>query len=106
MSTVSDPALFNDPTTPQARALDWITNDDAIEPVLCPNQTGIGCSTGRDALIQRYILTTFYFGTNGENWDNSDGWLTSSIVCDWYGIECDDSDTPPLNCVDQIDFGK
>jgi len=68
MSTVSDPATFNDPTSPQSRALNWITNDDAIEPVLCPNEIGEGCSRGGtiNPMIQRYALAVFYFATNGD----------------------------------------
>lgn len=68
MSTVSDPATFNDPTSPQSRALNWITNDDAIEPVLCPNEIGEGCSRGGtiNPMIQRYVMAVFYFATNGD----------------------------------------
>mmetsp|Transcript_15145 Transcript_15145/g.32876 ORF Transcript_15145/g.32876 Transcript_15145/m.32876 type:complete len:500 (-) Transcript_15145:373-1872(-) len=72
MSTVSDDALFDDPSTPQARALDWITNEDAIEPLMCPNQEGLGCSRGGQVnpMVQRYVLATFYFATNPEDtWD-------------------------------------
>ena len=61
MSTVTDPALFDDPSTPQARALDWITNEDAIEPVLCPDLSFCG-------MVQRYILAAFYFATDGADW--------------------------------------
>ena len=71
LSTVSDPATFNDPSTPQARALDWITNDDAIEPVLCPNVIGEGCSRGGNInpMVQRYVMAVFYFAAGGGSWD-------------------------------------
>jgi hypothetical protein len=69
MSSVSDPALFDDPTTPQARALEWITNEDAIVPTLCPNVEGPGCKLdGLNPMVQRYALATFYFATNGDDW--------------------------------------
>ena len=61
MSTVTDPALFDDPSTPQAQALNWITNEDAIEPVLCPDLSSCG-------MVQRYILATFYYATEGGDW--------------------------------------
>lgn len=69
MSTVSDDALFDDPSSPQALALEWITNEDAIEPIMCPNQEGFGCSRGgtMNPMIQRYVLATFYFATNPED---------------------------------------
>lgn len=70
LSGVSDPALFDDPTTPQARALDWLANADAIEPVLCPGASGAGCTRngGVHPLVQRYVLATFYFATEGDAW--------------------------------------
>ncbi|KAL3799057.1 hypothetical protein ACHAW5_004062 [Stephanodiscus triporus] len=70
MSTISDPVLFDDPTTPQARALEWITNEDTIVPTLCPNNDGLGCTNdGVNPMVQRYVLATFYFATNGDDWN-------------------------------------
>ncbi|KAL9179949.1 hypothetical protein ACHAXT_007919 [Thalassiosira profunda] len=71
LGTVSDPALFDDPATPQAQALDWITNEDTIEPVLCPNEIGEGCTRGGSVnpLVQRYALAVFYYGTDGDDWE-------------------------------------
>lgn len=65
---VTDGSLFDDPATPQAQALDWITNEDAIEPILCPNIVGAGCSRNGNVnpLVQRYVLAAFYFATEGE----------------------------------------
>ena len=37
---------------------------------------------------EREILETFYRMTGGENWTNSDGWLTDATPCDWYGVAC------------------
>ena len=70
MSKVSDPVLFDDPATPQAQALNWITNEDAIEPILCPNQSDEGCTRGGivNPMIQRYVLAVFYFSTGGGDW--------------------------------------
>ena len=71
LSAVSDPALFDDPTTPQARALDWIANEDALEPPLCPNAIGEGCALNSrfgsaNPLVQRYVLAVFYYATEGD----------------------------------------
>ena len=70
LSTYYDPDLFQDPTTPQAKALDWIIHKDTMKPILCPDQIGVGCFWGgdRNPLMQRYILATFYFATEGTNW--------------------------------------
>ena len=135
MATVTDDALFDDPSTPQALALNWITNEDAIEPPLCPDKK----------MIQRYVLAAFYFATEGDNWDqcnapevfndpasvaeanancdrvvtpfqvnndrigdlSTDAWLSPVNECFWGGIACWGADTPNLElCIDQLDFGE
>lgn len=134
LSTVSDDALFDDPASPQAQALEWITNEDEIQPVLCPNQIGAGCSRNGDfnPLVQRYVLAAFYFATEGETWTNCSeegncdrvvtpfgvanervgdtstaNWLGPENECEWGGVACWGSDTPNLNmCLDQLDFGE
>lgn len=130
----SDDALFDDPFTAQAQALDWITNLDTL--TVCPDDNS--CQP-----LQRYILATFYFATNGGNWDqcnaptdfndpaaiqeandncdrvvtpfavpnervgdtSSDAWLSPSNECEWGGLACWGNDTPNLSlCIDQLDF--
>ncbi|KAL3804686.1 hypothetical protein HJC23_008501 [Cyclotella cryptica] len=130
----SNDALFDDPTTPQAQALDWITNEDAL--TICPDDNS--CQP-----LQRYTLAVFYFATNGGAWDqcnapsdfndpaaieaannncnrvvtpfavpnqrvgdtSSDAWLSPSNECEWGGVACWGADTPNLNlCIDQLDF--
>jgi Leucine-rich repeat (LRR) protein len=35
------------------------------------------------------ILQEFFSSTDGNNWKNNDGWMSSNSPCDgWYGIEC------------------
>jgi len=94
LSSISDPDLFEDPSTPQAQALDWITNDDPIEPILCPNQFVSGCTQGGNVnpIVQRYVLAAFYFATQGtEGWkqctapadfDDEDAIATANEACD------------------------
>jgi len=73
LSIISDPSLFDEISSPQAKALEWITKDDAIEPMLCPNDktAGGGCTRGGNVnpLVQRYVLAAFYFATEGDSWD-------------------------------------
>ncbi len=33
-------------------------------------------------------LVTLYNSTNGDNWNNNDGWLVTDTPCDWYGVTC------------------
>jgi len=133
MATVTNDSLFDDPTTPQAQALNWVTNEDAIEPTLCPDRK----------MLQRYVLAAFYFATEGDSWDqcsapaefddpdavaaanancnrvvtpfqvnndrvgdtSTDAWLTPVNECEWGGIACWGQDTPNLEFhIDQLDF--
>jgi len=130
----SNDVLFDDPSTPQAQALDWITNEDTL--TVCPGDNS--CHP-----LQRYVLAVFYFATNGGAWDqcnapsdfndpaaieeannncdrvvtpfavpnqrvgdtSSDAWLSPSNECEWGGVACWGADTPNLNlCIDQLDF--
>lgn len=34
--------------------------------------------------IQRYVIATLYYSTNGDDWTNNDGWLSSQDECNWY----------------------
>ena len=93
---------------------------------------GPGGTRPINPLVQRYVLATFYFATEGEDWSNcsaegncdrvvtpfgvanervgdtsTENWLGPVNECEWGGIACWGSDTPNLNlCVDQLDFGE
>jgi hypothetical protein len=79
---------FDDIETAQFKALDWITNLDAL--YLCPDDP---------ALAQRYILAVLYYQTSGDSWlrCTSDGltscegaaFLSAESECKWGGIGCD-----------------
>eukprot|EP01082_Thalassiosira_pseudonana_P000083 g127.t1 g127 contig1:303470-306620(-) len=132
-STISDPSLFDDPTTPQSLALDWITNHDSM--TVCPQDDS--CHA-----IQRYVLAVFYFSTEGWQWSSckaprnymcedeiaaadancdrtvtphfasdrvgifqTSAWLTPIHECHWGGVACRGEDEPELAyCLDQIDI--
>ena len=61
-------ALFptNGSTTPQSQALDWLLDSDPLQ-LLAP-----GTSTPSARVLQRYILSVVYYGTNGPTWNNSE----------------------------------
>lgn len=87
------------PTSPQQRALNWLTKDPAL------------VSYTAAQLLQRFVLKTFYYATNGDNdefdseqqWLNSDGWSSSSLSssneheCQWFTTYQDDSIEPACN---------
>ncbi len=76
--------ILLDLTTPQGKACNFLVNSDA----------GIIDHCSYISLEQRYGLVTFYFATNGENWDERSGWLGNEHECFWFGIDCDDFDSP------------
>ncbi len=81
------------PGTPQADAYDWIVNVD--ESDACDGPTD---------LMERYLLTVFYYSTGGDNWKNKRGWLLGSVhhcANGWTGITCGAD-----NHVDQIKLQK
>ena len=71
--TITPQEVLDDITSPQAKALQWLVYDDAIDPPLCPptidsddddDDNGATSAT----LLERYIMTAFYHATNGDNW--------------------------------------
>mmetsp|Transcript_1558 Transcript_1558/g.2787 ORF Transcript_1558/g.2787 Transcript_1558/m.2787 type:complete len:787 (-) Transcript_1558:300-2660(-) len=54
---LSDPSVLNDPTSPQSRALDWITYEDPGGLLDCFAPT----------LLQRWALAVFYYSTTKDN---------------------------------------
>lgn len=74
---------LSDPRSPQSKALVWLENNANVE------------SYPDWRKIQRHTLATFYYSTNGEEWIESDGWLTNEHECNWYtsdtGPNCDEN---------------
>jgi hypothetical protein len=71
-------------STPQYRALSWLANEDALnlDPETAP---------GRD-ILERFVLVTFFFSTDGDNWRNTFKFLQKRSVCEWNNGEPLDSD--------------
>lgn len=80
IATISNEVLGTGNTSPaEAAALDWLTNTD----------TSNSCADGGVAMRERFILALFYYRTDGNNWVNSSGWLSTSDHCTtWFGIDC------------------
>jgi hypothetical protein len=121
---------LNDPSSPQARALKWIMDEDAM-----------GLDVEDEGWLQRYIMAAFYFATGGgDNWkecnapmDNSQAaidaanekcsleatqykigklervygtkaWLSPDPVCEWASVACHDTDDSRKGTISQIEF--
>jgi hypothetical protein len=88
-------SVMKETGTPQFQALSWLDLDDPLnlDPETAP---------GRD-ILERFVVATFYFATNGSNWNNPFNFLNEKSVCDWNngeplhsvsfgGISCNESD--------------
>jgi len=66
---------ISDTSSPQYHALKWLKESDMYT------------FNSFIEMSERYILTTFYFSTQGPSW-KMNSWLTSEPTCSWYGITC------------------
>lgn len=86
-------AFLSDESSPQYRGATWVANAVSTDAIHESN----------DRIIRRFVLATFYFATNGDEWskcgrgstscDVSREWLTGANECDWYAIECNQDDS-------------
>ncbi len=72
--TETDRILFENATSPQSLALEWLSTD--------PFSLAKNCTTVE--ILERYVLVVLYYSTNGLNWklQGLSLWQRSS-VCDW-----------------------
>ena len=69
---------WDDADSPQSLAASWLASDEEAE------------TYNDQQLLQRYVLATLYYSTNGENWSQSSiSWNVEwTEECTWWGIEC------------------
>jgi len=65
-------AALQTQSTPQNDALNWLAGNANLK------------SYSDKMKIQRYVLATLYYSTNGEGWENKTGWLSQNDECGWY----------------------
>jgi len=42
-----------------------------------------------EQIVQRWILSSLYFATNGDGWIENEGWIEPTVhECNWYGVTC------------------
>ena len=86
--------------SPQQRALDWMTEDDALQ-LKVPD--GSKSSSGGYKFMSRYVLAVTYYALNGPQWNYKLEFLSRFQTCDWFnvfgdpvgqvGVLCDDDQT-------------
>jgi hypothetical protein len=89
--------LLSDDSTPQAKALQWISYDD----------TASLPSENEEEIRARFALACLYFATNGPEWTNNLGFLSSDPICNWndggtMGVFCGEDSLYPV----EVNIGK
>lgn len=84
------------PNSPQFRAVGWLSTKDRVDH-----------EDYDSSFIQRYVIVTFFYATNGDNWLEKDNWLNPLLhECEWgNGISCS-SDIANRLLVDGIDLTR
>lgn len=77
-NSISNPALFNDTSSPQYQALHWMGNDGGADTI-----KGASIQDATPYIIQRYILGTLYYMTTGSKWRNQYDFLSNVNECEW-----------------------
>jgi len=76
-----DPLIYR---SAQFRAFEWVYNSEA---------NGIS----DEQIVQRWVLASFYYATNGDGWIDKTGWMEPmEHECQWYGVTCLDGKVAKL----------
>lgn len=70
--SIGDDQMFLTPSTPQNDAFIWLATNKNLEMYTDEKK------------IQRYVLATFYYSTNGNGWYSNTAWLSDIDECGWY----------------------
>ena len=95
------PSLPDCPGNPcyQQMALDWMATDDVSAALV----VGAPTTESKRRLLQRFVLSIFYYELDGPNWWDNSLWLTGVTECSWFGIVCGGSNN---DIVFNITLGK
>jgi hypothetical protein len=78
-NSISNPATFNDTSSPQYQALNWMANSgDGADIIQSESIQG-----ATPYIIQRYILAVLYYSTTGVGWNKQYDFLTNTNECEW-----------------------
>jgi len=79
ISTVSNVRDLKNVSSAQFKAACWIMYEDPLK-----------LDVSYVNILQRYILTLFYFSTNGEGWGSQRNFLSKNTECNWAerGVTC------------------
>ena len=85
-------AALSDNGSPQHDALVWLYNSEI--------------QLSDERILLRWILASFYYGLNGDDWFSNKGWLSSkNNECDWYGVTCLEGAVTQISLVENTMVG-
>jgi len=72
MASLDGGTALQNPSTTQNDALKWLAGNANLDTYSDTKK------------IQRYVLATLYYSTNGDSWNDNTGWLRDSDECRWH----------------------
>jgi Leucine-rich repeat (LRR) protein len=91
----SDSSVFQNKSTVQYAAMNWLANEDAY------NATFPLDDHDSRVLVERYVMAVFYFSTVGESWKDQFNYFAPVSVCDWVKSSGDEFEMlPEISCDD------
>jgi hypothetical protein len=81
-------AALQTPWTPQYNALNWLVGNSNLDRY------------SDERKIQRYVLATLYYSTNGDYWLVNTGWMSDSNECEWHIDASDFAHSTETFCID------
>jgi len=82
---VLDPTVFDDPSSPQSKSLNWISTKKNIEQ-----------ATDEEILSMFAILTLYYSTGGGQTWLSNFPQDTND-ACNWWFVECTDANSRDIS---------
>jgi hypothetical protein len=105
----SNATYFDDPSSPQSRALNFLALTDELQLDTPPGDTSTELGY---AFLTRYVMSVLYYSTGGPQWNDYNLFLSKEETCDWFfvqrppvgqtGVLCD----PNTNVIHGISFSK
>ena len=74
---LADYSVLNNPSTPEAKAANWIANEDSFNLEIPQGGT-------MNRFSERWALAVIYFSTGGDQWRYKLNFLQPIDHCDWY----------------------
>jgi Leucine-rich repeat (LRR) protein len=85
-------SAFSDPDSPQSSALNWLSDSRFLT------------TYSREQILQRFVMATLYYSTDGSAWLRDDVWLSDVSECDWYSSETKLAICNSEGLIDEIDL--